>query len=133
MTVHDTPTQVPFAYLNSHQYIQLVTYRKNGTAVATPVWFAPGQDKGKLYVMTLEGTGKVKRICSNRHVALAPSDVRGKVLGEQIEARARILDKSEYEQATSALVRKYGLIYRIFTFLQIIRRAVRTFIEIEPV
>ena len=71
------------------KYISLTTFRKNGVAVATPVWF--GEDGDKLYVMTRSDMGKAKRIRNNPRVRVAPCTSRGKVTGPEFEASARIL------------------------------------------
>ena len=75
------------------KYLNLETYRKNGKAVATPVWFA--QDGGVLYIYSLADAGKVKRIRNNPRVRVAPCDMRGKLEGEWVEARARIVQGDE--------------------------------------
>ena len=49
--------------VRGRKYISLTTFRKNGTGVATPVWF--GEEDEKLYVMTLNKMGKMKRIRNN--------------------------------------------------------------------
>jgi len=46
--------------LSKEAYISLATFRRNGTAVETPVWFAILG--GKLYVVTDGTSAKVKRI-----------------------------------------------------------------------
>ncbi len=46
--------------LESQKYISLETYKKNNQPVKTPVWFVINNDL--IYVITREGTGKVKRI-----------------------------------------------------------------------
>lgn len=117
-----------FANLRSYQYAQLTTFRKDGNAVSTPVWFAP--DQGKLYVMTPSTTGKIKRIRNNGRVLLAPCTASGKLLGEPVEAQAHELPTSENSRALAALTRKYGFLYRVFTFFQNARKVKRTFIEI---
>lgn len=45
--------------IQGQKYISLTTFRKNGAAVHTPVWF--GEEAGKLYVMTRSDSGKYKR------------------------------------------------------------------------
>jgi uncharacterized protein len=42
--------------LSRHQYINLETYRRNGQAVATPVWFTI--DGNKIFVVTRSEPGK---------------------------------------------------------------------------
>jgi len=48
----------------SQQYLNLETFRKNGAAVKTPVWFV--QDGDAIFVRTLANSGKVKRIRNNK-------------------------------------------------------------------
>lgn len=120
-----------FAGLRRYQFAELTTFRKDGRAVATPVWFAPNQDK--LYVMTPSTTGKLKRIRTNGHVLLAPCNQRGRVLGTAIALQARVLavGSSDSALADAALARKYGFLYRVITFFQKLRKVERTFIEIS--
>ena len=47
-------------HLATESYISLATFRRNGAAVETPVWFAILD--GKLYVATDGTSAKVKRI-----------------------------------------------------------------------
>jgi len=61
--------ELPSAILGQ-KYISLTTFRKNGVAVATPVWF--GEEANKLYVMTRSDMGKTKRIRNNPQVRVAP-------------------------------------------------------------
>jgi PPOX class probable F420-dependent enzyme len=93
--------------LDTAHYVSLVTFRRNGRAVATPVWHA--EHDGRLYVFTEAASGKVKRLRREPKVRLAPCDVRGRVQGEWSEGRARIVTESETEAAGyAALSRKYG-------------------------
>ena len=62
----------PFA---NQKYISLETYRKNGQAVRTPVWFADSD--GQLYVYTLADAGKAKRLRNDPRARIAPCDMRG--------------------------------------------------------
>jgi PPOX class probable F420-dependent enzyme len=91
--------------IGGQKYISLTTVRKNGTKVATPVWF--GEDSDKLYVMTRSTMGKVKRIRNNPLVEVAPCTVRGKVTGDKLFAHARILPPEEHVHARQAINRKY--------------------------
>jgi PPOX class probable F420-dependent enzyme len=119
-----------FAGLSKHQYANLFTYRKNGEAVKTPVWF--GMSGGKVYVMTIEGSGKVKRIRNNGRVLIGPSDQRGTPRGDTIDGVARVLGPEEVEVAKEALDRKYGLIKAAFDFFMNIRGTQRAWVEISP-
>src|SRR6266436_4687139 len=62
------------AEIHGQRYISLATFRKNGAAVYTPIWFA--EDNNKLYFMTSSKTGKYKRIRNNPQVKIAPCTIR---------------------------------------------------------
>ena len=93
------------AAIRGQKYISLTTFRKNGAAVATPVWF--GEDGAKLYVMTRSDMGKVKRIRNNPKVEVAPCTIRGKLTGDKLFAHARILPPEEHAHAHQTINRKY--------------------------
>jgi PPOX class probable F420-dependent enzyme len=95
-------------WLENGQFINLTTFRKNGQAVATPVWFVWHEDR--LYVFTQEQSGKAKRIRANGRAMIAPSDVRGNPLGEFISARGRVLrDEEKIKQVDRLFDKKYGI------------------------
>lgn len=89
------------------KYLNLETYRKSGIAVRTPVWFA--EQGGILYVYSLAGAGKVKRIRNEPRVMIVPCTVRGRPKGDWVEARARIAAQAEAERGHRLLNRKYPL------------------------
>src|SRR5215471_9593255 len=72
------------------RYLNLESYKRDGTPVQTPVWFA--EDHGVLYVSTLANAGKVKRIRRNPRIRIAPCTMRGTVVGPWVEAEATIVD-----------------------------------------
>lgn len=93
--------------IHRQKYISLVTFRKSGARVATPVWF--GEDGDRLYVMTRSDMGKTKRIRNNPQVRVAPSTIRGKVTGAEFPATVRILPPEEHAHARATINRKYLL------------------------
>jgi uncharacterized protein len=99
-------TAIPTEILGQN-YISLATFRKNGVAVHTPVWFA--DHDGKLYIMTRSDSGKYKRIRNNPQVRMAPSTMRGKIIGPEFAATARVLPPEDWERARSFLQQKYWL------------------------
>jgi uncharacterized protein len=99
-------SQVPDS-IRGQKYISLTTFRKNGTGVATPVWF--GEQDDKLYVMTRSDMGKTKRIRNNPQVRVAPCSIRGKVSGAELAATARLLPLEEHARARQAINSKYWL------------------------
>jgi PPOX class probable F420-dependent enzyme len=93
--------------IRDKNYVSLATFRKNGVAVPTPVWFA--EMDGKLYVMTRSDSGKFKRIRNNPQVRIAPSTIRGKITGPEFPAQARILPPADWEMPRKAIRAKYWL------------------------
>jgi uncharacterized protein len=109
-----------FAALDKQNYLSLETFRKNGAGVRTPVWFAAdptaelGSRDAKLYIYTIENTPKVKRIRNNPSVRIAPCNrTGGKLLGDWVEAQARVVEGAEAERGLKLLTQKYFL-KRIF-------------------
>jgi uncharacterized protein len=98
-----------FDALRGHKYCLLVTYRRSGEPVPTPVWF--GLDaEGRLYVNTEADSAKVKRIRADPRARVAPANVRGKPLGPLAEGSARVLaSAAENARAEQALRSNYGL------------------------
>lgn len=92
--------------LSGHQYISLGTYRKNGQAVATPVWFTIDADR--IFVVTRSETGKVKRLRNNQKVRVMPSGMRGEPKGEWADGQARFATPEEFERALKQRSKKYG-------------------------
>jgi PPOX class probable F420-dependent enzyme len=93
--------------IQGQKYISLITFRKNGAAVPTPVWF--GEKDDKIYVMTRSDSGKYKRIRNNPQVRIAPCTVRGKITGPEFAATARILPPDAWPAAHKTIKKKYWL------------------------
>jgi PPOX class probable F420-dependent enzyme len=93
--------------IQGQKYISLATFRKNGAAVYTPIWFA--EQNGRLYVMTRNDTGKYKRIRNSSRVKVAPCTMRGRITGPEFDGTAQVLPQEQWGQAREALHRKYWL------------------------
>ncbi len=115
--------------IEGQTYINLETYRKNGNAIATPVWFA--QDGRVLYLYSLANAGKVKRIRNNGRVRVAPCDARGKLKGEWVDGRARLLKDDEAVRAHRLLDKKYGLLKKIGNIFSKLMKRERAGIAVE--
>ncbi|MGC8856303.1 MAG: PPOX class F420-dependent oxidoreductase [Anaerolineae bacterium] len=113
----------------SHKYLNLETYRKGGTPVRTPVWFA--SDGDLLYVWTQYDSGKAKRIRREGRVRIAPCRADGSLLGEWLDARAKADPSPEALAHVQALMRrKYGLAFLLFRLIGRGRRY--TALKIRP-
>ena len=92
--------------LSKLKYINLETFRKNGNGVKTPVWFVTENDK--IYVITRESTGKVKRLANNPQVNFAPCSFKGNIEGEWISGKTTLITGEEAQKAVKLRKRKYG-------------------------
>ena len=110
--------------------MNLITFRKNGEAMKTPVWFVVEGER--VYVMTVNNSGKIKRIRNNGRVDVGPSDRAGTPLGATVAAQARVLPASENKRADDLLNKKYGLQKRAFDVVLNLRRTERAYVEITP-
>ena len=112
-------------HIRGKRYLSLATFRKNGVAVRTPVWFA--EEDGKLYFMTGSNLGKTKRIRNNPHVKCAPCTISGRITGPDFSATARILPPEDGPRVRRAINAKYWLARVPFIW-----RNTDTYVEITP-
>ena len=115
----------------NQNYLSLESYRKTGSPVTTPMWFA--EYNGALYVYSLATAGKVKRIRNDANVRVVPSDMRGKPKGEWVEAKAQILDERGAELGHKLLNKKYGWMKRIGDIFSKLRKRDKVVIALEVV
>ena len=127
----DNASDGTFDGLRGHKYAVVVTFRRNGDAVPSPVWFGLDQD-GRAYVRTLHDAGKVKRIRNDARVLIAPSNVRGKPTGPAIRGTARIVPKDEWPHAEAALAEAYGLGRKLYERVFGGAKDMGTYVEIRP-
>lgn len=101
----------PISIFSGHQYINLETYRKNGQPVTTPVWFTI--DDNKIFVVTRNKTGKIKRLQNNSKVRIVPSGIRGQPKGEWLNGNAVFANPDQLGRALKLRNKKYGLKARL--------------------
>jgi PPOX class probable F420-dependent enzyme len=121
-----------FEHLRGHKYCLLVTYKRSGEAVPTPVWF--GLAEGKLYARSEANVAKIKRLRNDPTVRVAACTVRGKPLGPPAEGRARVLDHPSHQEgeAEAALRTNYGLARKIYEAVGGALGAETVYLEITP-
>ncbi len=115
------------------RYLNLATFRRDGRAVETPIWFAEADRR--LYAFSAGDAGKVKRLRNSPRSRIAPCDARGRLRGEWRDATTRIVDDpASVAKAYRALTAKYGWQMRIADGLARLsgRYARRAVLEIEP-
>ena len=105
--------------LADEKYINLETFKRDGTGVKTPVWAAPLE--GTLIVMSAGSGYKIKRLQRDPHARVAGCDFRGNVHGPWLEATGRVIaDKEHVKRAHAAMRKKYGftmLVTDLFAFV----------------
>ncbi len=114
------------------RYVNLATFRRDGTEVRTPVWIAVAS--GVPVVYTNATSWKVKRIRNNAKVRLAPCTARGDIRGDWVDATARVVDDDAgRDRGIQAFVDKYGWQMRLGLFTSRLsgRYADRAIIELE--
>jgi PPOX class probable F420-dependent enzyme len=95
-----------------HHYCLVVTFKRSGEPVPTPVLF--GIANGRLYFRTDADVSKIKRLHNDPHVRVGPSNWRGKPLGPLVEGTARVLPAADKERAYAVLKTNYTFSTRLF-------------------
>jgi uncharacterized protein len=126
----DAPRRGSIEEIRACKRSLLVTYRRDGTPVPTPVWAAEAE--GHLYVRTERTAGKVKRLRNDPRLLVAPCTVRGKPLGAPLEATARMLPGAREQIAERTLAARYGLGRAIFEWAMDLLRIDMGYLEITP-
>ena len=102
----DTDHAAGFGPLESSKTALLTTFRRGGEAVGTPLSIAVAGDKA--YFVTASDSGKAGRLAHTPRVTRAPCTDIGKVTGETVAGRARLLEPEERRRAAKGLLRPTG-------------------------
>jgi PPOX class probable F420-dependent enzyme len=101
-------TQQPTT-LAGERYVALTTFTRDGTPKSTPVWPVDAGD-GRIGFITSSQTWKVKRINNDSHVAVQPSDGKGRVREDTpaISGSAEVVLGDAFESLNRKVKAKYG-------------------------
>ncbi len=104
------------------RYLSVTSFKRDGSAVATPVWAV--SDGSRMFAFTDLNSAKVKRIRRNPHVRIASCWVNGKLRGDLVAARAEVLTApADLERVQKLLLERYKLSYRfVMLFYRVGRR-----------
>lgn len=91
--------------------ILLTTYKRDGTAVSTPVSIAFDGDRA--FFRSYHQAWKTRRLRNNPRVQVARSTLRGKPTGPPIRARATLLEGEQARVAAHALARRHRLLQAV--------------------
>src|SRR5580693_4627256 len=95
--------------LGAEKFVSLTTFKKDGTAVATPMWV--GRDGDHLFFWTPADSWKARRATNNPRVLLVPCSRGGKVRdgAQQVEGTAEVItDQATVQRLAGEIRRKYG-------------------------
>jgi hypothetical protein len=107
---------VPGVALADARFIDLVTFRRSGEPVGTPVLFVLDDDR--LLVRTAHDAGKLKRLAHTASVELTPCDSRGRHLGPTLSGTARVLGPDAVRLTLDRLHAKHRIAGPLFSALR---------------
>jgi PPOX class probable F420-dependent enzyme len=128
---YDTAIDGDFECLRGYKYAVLVTFRRNGEAVPSPVWYSI-DERGRAYLKTRPDAGKVKRLRNDSRAVIAASDMRGRPLGSAIRSAGRVLPSEDCAYAEETLAAAYGAGRKISERVMGGREKRGTYIELTP-
>ncbi len=118
--------------LAQSRYLNLESYRRDGTAVRTPLWFAPDEDGATLYVYSRADAFKIKRLRRDPHCRIAACDMRGTVAGPWLDATAAIVTEVEAARGMALLDRRYWPWKQLLGLAALLRPAPRAVVALHP-
>jgi PPOX class probable F420-dependent enzyme len=106
------------------RYLSVTSFKRDGTGVATPLWFV--SDGQRLFAFTDLHSAKVKRIRHDPHVLVASCWVNGKLRREPVSACAEVLTAdADLERVQKLLLARYRVSYRVVMLFYRLGRRLR--------
>ena len=110
------------ADLDTAKYVSFVTYKKDGTPVATPVWVVPFE--GGYAFTTDPNASKVKRLRNDAGATLTVCNMRGAIAqGATVHIGAAVVLNEADTKRVDALVRKkYSIGHRMLGVMSVLKK-----------
>jgi PPOX class probable F420-dependent enzyme len=102
---------VGLAQVKNVKTVLLTTYKRDGTAVGTPVSIAFDGDRA--FFRSYDKAWKTRRLRHDPRAQVAPSTLRGRPTGPAIQARATLLEGEQARVAARALARRHRVLQAI--------------------
>jgi PPOX class probable F420-dependent enzyme len=105
--------------LADEKFVSLTTFKKDGGAVASPMWI--GRDGDHLFFWTPADSWKAKRARNNPDVIMAPCSRRGNVRAGAVQVHGVaevVADPATVERLAGVIRRKYGVEFHIVIFIE---------------
>jgi PPOX class probable F420-dependent enzyme len=113
-----------FEALFPGRYLSVTSFKRDGTGVATPVWFV--SDGARLFALTDLHSAKVRRMRRNPYVLVASCRADGKLRAEPFPARVEVLTTTpELERVQRLLLERYKISYRLVMLVYRLGRRLR--------
>ena len=110
------------ADLDSAKYVSFVTYKKDGTPVAAPVWVVPFQ--GGYAFTTDPESFKIKRLRNDARATLTVCNARGKIVEGAVVhiGAAVVLDEDDAEEVARLISKKYVIGTRLLGIYSFVKK-----------
>ena len=106
------------------RYLSVTSFKRDGTAVATPVWFV--SDGVRLFAFTDLHSAKVRRIRHNPRVLVASCWANGKLRHDPLPAHAEVLTAdADLERVHKLLLKRYKISYPVVMLFYRLGRQLR--------
>ena len=106
------------------RYLSITSFKRDGTGVATPVWFV--SDGSRLFAFTDLHSANIRRIHRNPQVLVASCRARGKLRREPVTARAEVLTApADLARVQKLLLARYKISYRVVMLFYRLGRRLR--------
>jgi uncharacterized protein len=125
-------TGTGFEGLRNFRQVIVVTYRRSGEPMPTPINHAISDD-GKLYFRSEPHVGKMKRIRNDPRVLVVPCTFRGKPRGAAVKGIARELSGAAAERAFELVKANWGAVMRPYESGLDLLRVPEVYVEVVPV
>lgn len=110
-------TEATLETLSRSRYAMLRTYRRDGTAVDTPIWFVL---EGRTALFRTKVGPKTRRLATRPDVELAACDYRGRLRDTtMVPGCASVLSGESAQRDNRALHRRYGWQWNIVPLLKL--------------
>ena len=108
--------------IDSARYVSFVSYKKDGSPVATPVWIVPFEG-GYAFTSAPEAY-KIRRIRNDARATLAICDMRGKVPHDAkvYLGSAVVLDPKSTQQVEDLINKKYWNGTKLLTLMSLVKK-----------
>lgn len=108
----------------------VISFRRDGTPVGTPVWIACVN--GRAYARVERSSGKVKRLRREPRALLVPCTRSGRPVGQAVAVQGRVCAARSEQAAELALASHHGLVRRLFEASMDLLRIDMCYLEFMP-